>query len=200
MVLLVLCTLGTSVAFPTARTGPLTSMLLPTAKGTPKIFSACIAGVSKEANPAVAAPGRALLQVTTGPQEAIQRALILTNKRLDTVVLVPILAERKKFRDGYNKTARVSVIMSFLLCISSSYTLGADASRGRARIFCAAAREITEPTATTDTSRTRGPYLQVGSASPVLLAFLRPPPGKERLLERGTLAFIHSFQVVGQLI
>jgi hypothetical protein len=200
MVLLVFGTLGGSVAFPTARIGPLASMFLATAKGTPKIFPARIAGVSKEANPTVTALDHAVHEARTDPQEAIQRALILTNKRLDPFVLAPILAEREKFRDGYNKPVRLSVIMSIVLGISSSYSLGAEASRGRARIFCATAREISEPDRATDASGTCGPRLLLGPAPPLLPAFLRWPPGKERLLGKETLAFISSFQVVGQFI
>lgn len=200
MVLLVFGTLGGSVAFPTARIGPLASMFLATAKGTPKIFPARIAGVSKEANPTVTALDHTVHEARTGPQEAIQRALILTNKRLDAFVLVPILAEREKFRNGYNKTDRVSVIISVVLCISSSYSLGAEASRGRARIFFAVARGIARTAGTTHPSRTSGPRLHVGPASPPLLTFLRWPPGKKRLLGKATLAFILSFQVVGQFI
>jgi hypothetical protein len=62
--------------------------------------------------------------------------LILTNKRTGAVVLVPILTEREKFPDGYSKTARFSVKMLIVKSMSSSYSLDAKASRGRARIFC----------------------------------------------------------------
>jgi len=95
--------------------------------------------MSEEANAAVAAGDRAPLEMGTTSEDGVQRDLILTNKWVDAVVLVPILAERVKFRDGYNKTARVSVIMLIVVCISSSYSLGAKASRGRARIFYAVA-------------------------------------------------------------
>jgi len=110
-------------------------MVLSTAKGTAKILSARIAGMSEEADPAVAAAHRAVLQIRTTPQDGVQRDLILTNKRLEAVVLVPILAKREIFRDGYNKTAKLSAIMLIGFCISSSYSLDAKASRGRARIF-----------------------------------------------------------------
>ena len=186
--------------FPAAAISPLATMFLPTAKGTPKIFSAGIAGVGKEADPTVAARDGALHQVRTGPQEAIQRALVLTNDRLDAVVLVPILAEREKFRDGYNKTARVSVIMSVLLCISSSYSLGAEASRGRARIFYGTVRESGQRDRATDPSRTCGPHLQVVAASPLLVDFPARLPGKELLPGKEAVALIPSFQVVGQSI
>jgi hypothetical protein len=53
--------------FPTARISPLASMLLPTAKETPKIFPACIAAMSKEADPTVPAPDHAAQQVRANP-------------------------------------------------------------------------------------------------------------------------------------
>ena len=64
-------------------------------------------------------------------------AVQLTNKRTGAVVLVPILAKRKKFRDGYNKIAGFSAKILIGFCISSSQSLDAKVSRGRARIFCA---------------------------------------------------------------
>ena len=107
------------------------------AKGTAEILPVLVAGMCEEANPAVAAVYRAALKTRTNAQGGIQRALILTNKRTGAVVLVPILAKREDFRDGYSKTARFSVKMLICFCISSSYSLDAKTSRGRARIFCA---------------------------------------------------------------
>jgi hypothetical protein len=69
------------------------------------------------------------------PQDGVQGQLILTNERLGAVVLVPILAKSKNFRDGYSKRDRLSVKMLIVLGMSSSYSLDANASRGRARIF-----------------------------------------------------------------
>jgi hypothetical protein len=68
-------------------------------------------------------------------QDGIQRQLILTNKRTDAAVLMPIRAERKEFPDGYDKNARFSVRMPSVFSMPSSYSLDAKASRGRARIF-----------------------------------------------------------------
>ena len=68
-------------------------------------------------------------------QDGIQCQLILTNKRVDAIILVPILAEGKKFRDGYSKKARFSVKMWIVFGIASSYSLDAKTSRGRARHF-----------------------------------------------------------------
>jgi hypothetical protein len=112
-------------------------MVLAAAEGTAEIKPVRIAGMRKEANPAVAAPRCAALQSRMPPQEDIQRELILTNKRKSAVVLMPILAKRKDFRDGYQKIAKFSVKMLICFCISSSYLLDAKASRGRARIFYA---------------------------------------------------------------
>jgi hypothetical protein len=89
----------------------------------------------------VAAPHRAALQIRTIPQDRIEHQFILTNKRTGAVVLVPILTEREKFSDGYSKTARFSDRMLSVMSMSSSYSLDAKASRGRARIFYASARK-----------------------------------------------------------
>jgi hypothetical protein len=119
----------------------LAAMVLPAAKGTAKIPAARVAGVRQEANPAVTAPHRAVPQIRTIAQDAIQQQLILTKKRKTPFVLMPIVAKREEFRDGYNKTARFSVKMLIVLCISSCYSLDAKASRGRARSFLCARAE-----------------------------------------------------------
>ena len=69
------------------------------------------------------------------PQDGIKCELILTNKRKGPVALVPIFAKRENFRDGYKKTVKFSVKMLIGFCISSSYSLDAKASSGRAGIF-----------------------------------------------------------------
>ncbi len=107
-------------------------MVLSTTKGTAEIPTTRIAGMRTEANPAVAAAHGAALQIRTIPQGCLQRQLILTNKRTGAVVLMPILAKRENFRDGYGKIARFSVKMLICFCISSSYSLDAKASRCRA--------------------------------------------------------------------
>ena len=61
------------------------------AKGTAEILPALVAGMREEADPAVATVYRAVLQTRTNAQGGIQRALILTDKRMSTLVLVPIL-------------------------------------------------------------------------------------------------------------
>lgn len=106
--------------------------------------------MSEEANSAVATTHGAVLPIRMIAQDGIQRELILTNKRSGTVVLVPILAKREKFRDGYNKTAKFSVTMLIVCCISSSYSLDTKASRGRARIFYASALKIAQRIRATD--------------------------------------------------
>ena len=68
-------------------------------------------------------------------EDGIQRQLILTSKRTDAVVLMPIFGDPKEFPDGYDKNARFSVKMLIVLCMSPSYSLDAIASRGRPGIF-----------------------------------------------------------------
>ena len=103
-------------------------MVMPAAtKGAAEILAASVAGMSQEANPAVAAPYRAVAQLGMIAQDRIQRELILTNKQIGPFVLVPILAKREYFRDRYSKTDRLSVKMLMVFSISSSYPFDAKA-------------------------------------------------------------------------
>jgi hypothetical protein len=110
-------------------------MVLPAAELAAQIPAARVAGMREKAYVAVATPHHAIPQVRTVSQEGIQRDLILTNERLSAIVLVPILAKSKNFRDGYRKTTTFSVKILISLGIPSSYPLDANASRGRARFF-----------------------------------------------------------------
>jgi hypothetical protein len=165
--LLVPSALGRSIVLLAPRVGALTATVLPTAKLATEIQPARVAGMREEANPAVAAAHCATLQVRTVSQDGIQRDLILTNERLGAIVLVPILAKGKNFRDGYSKTTRFSVKMLIVFGIPSSYPLNAQASRGRAGIFHASAETITPRIRTTD------PRV---SNSPTSSSFLAPQP------------------------
>jgi len=127
--------LGRLIVFSAALVAPLAAMVLPAAERTAEIPTPGIAGMCEEANAAVAAVHRAVPQRRMLPQDGVQGQLILTNERLGAIVLVPILAKSKNFRDGYSKRDRLSVKMLIVLCMSSSYSLDANASRGRARIF-----------------------------------------------------------------
>jgi hypothetical protein len=119
------------------RVAALATMVLSAAEGAAEIQATRVARMRKESNPAVAAAHRAVPQIRAIPQDGIQRDLILTNERLGAIVLLPILAKSKNFRDGYSKITKFSVKMLIVCCISSSYPLDANASRGRARIFYA---------------------------------------------------------------
>jgi len=89
----------------------------------------------QEANATVAAVDRTACQTGMIAQDGIQRDLILTNKRTNEVVLMPIRAKRKEFPDTYDKNTRFSVKMLIVFCTPSSYELDADAARSRARFF-----------------------------------------------------------------
>ena len=89
----------------------------------------------EEPNPTVATSHGAVLQIGTVSQKGIQSELILTNKRTSAIVLIRIFAKRENLGDGYRQMAKFSVKMLSGLCISSSYSLDAKASRGRAGIF-----------------------------------------------------------------
>jgi hypothetical protein len=94
-----------------------------------------ISRMRQEPNSTVAAVDRTACQTGMIAQDGIQRELILTNKRTDAVVLMPIRAKREEFPDGYDKNAKFSVRMLIRFCMSSSYSLDANASSGRPRIF-----------------------------------------------------------------
>lgn len=110
-------------------------MVLAATQRTADILPIRISRMREEANPTVAAVDRTASQTGMIAQDGIQRKLILTNKRINAVVLMPIRAKREEFPDGYDKNAKFSVRMLSPLCMSSSYSLDANASRGRARIF-----------------------------------------------------------------
>ena len=95
----------------------------------------------QEANRAMTAVDRAACQTGMIAQDPIQRDLILTNKRTGTIVLMPIRAKCKEFPGGYDKNAKFSVKMLIVLGTPSSYELDANASRSRARFFCASAKK-----------------------------------------------------------
>lgn len=124
-----------AIVLSTPLIGPLPTMVLAAAERAAEILAARVTGMRQETYPAVATANCAVLQIRTIAQDGIERVLILTNKRIGVVVLVPVLAKRENFRDRYNKIARFSVKMLIGFCMSSSYSLDAKASRGRARIF-----------------------------------------------------------------
>jgi len=147
---LVSLAVGRLIALPATRIGTLAMVMPAATKGAAEILAASVAGMRQEAYPAVAAPHRAVAQLGMIVQDRVQRELILTNKRIGAFVLVPIFAERKDFRDGYSKSTRFSVKMLMVFGISSSYSLDAYASRGRARIFYAPTQKIAQPSRTID--------------------------------------------------
>jgi hypothetical protein len=62
-------------------------------------------------NPAVSTVSHARLELGIGLQDGVQSDLILLNKRSGAIVLMPIRAEREKSLDGYDKKARLSVMI-----------------------------------------------------------------------------------------
>jgi len=139
-----------SVILPGPLIGTLATMVLSAAERATEIRATRVTGMRQEADPTVAAANRAVLQIRTIAQDGIQRVLILTNKRIGAVVLMPILAKRENFRDRYDKIARFSVTMLIGFCITSSYSLDAKASRGRARFFYRSTQKIAPPIRASD--------------------------------------------------
>ena len=133
----------------------------------------------QKANSTVAAVDRTACQIGTIAQDGIKRNLILTNKRTSAIVLMPIRAKRENFAGSYNKNARFSVKMLILLCISSSYELDANASRGRAGIFRAStpkSEQWTSAAAGRDTN-----------CQPPLLGFMQPDHSEHNTWRRPEL-------------
>ena len=102
-----------------------------TTEFTAKILPTRISRMRQEADPTTAAADRTACQTGMLAQDGIQRQLTLTNKRKDANVLMPFWRNRKEFPDGYDKKAKFSVRILIVFCMSPSYSLGAEASRGR---------------------------------------------------------------------
>lgn len=81
----------------------------------------------EKANAAQLAGNEATLQLQLGMRlhDRVQRSLILTDKRVSAIVLVPVIAKRENFPDRYDKKARLSVTMLSVLHTPSSYLLDA---------------------------------------------------------------------------
>lgn len=136
---------GSAVVGRTPLVGTLPGMLLPATERTTQVRAMCVAGMRQKANAAVCAANNATPQFGMGLEDRIQSGLILTDKRLGAIVLVPVIAKRENFPDGDDKKARFSLIMLSVLHTPSSYLLDAKASRGRARFFYARKRTPSLP-------------------------------------------------------
>ncbi len=73
--------------------GLLATVVLAATEGAAEIAPVGIARVRQEANATLAAVHRTACQIRTIAQDGIERQLILTNKRVGAVVLVPIRAK-----------------------------------------------------------------------------------------------------------
>ena len=110
-------------------------MVLTATELTAEVPPIRISRMRQEANSAVATVHRALSPIRTIAQDGIQRELILTNKRISAVVLVPIARKGENLLQRYDKNSRFSVMMRILYDTPSSYRIEAKASRGRTRFF-----------------------------------------------------------------
>ena len=86
-------------------------MLAATAEGTTQILTTGVPGVGKEPNPAVTAVRHATLELGMGLQDRVQRDQVLPDERPGAIILVPIGPKREKLLDGYDKKARLSVMI-----------------------------------------------------------------------------------------
>ena len=93
--------------------------MLPAAEGTAQVNAASIAGMCKKPDAAMAATDGTALEVRMVTQDRVQSDLILTNKRVRAVVLVPILRKGENLLDGNDEKDRFSVMMRRLHTPSS---------------------------------------------------------------------------------
>ncbi len=129
-----------SIVRGTTSVGRLSTSVLPAAERTTQVRATCVPRMREKANPALLAAQRGNAPAADsgmGLHDRVQRSLILPDKRLSAIVLVPVIAKRENFPDRYDKKARLSVTMRSVIITPSSYLLDAKASRGRARIFVA---------------------------------------------------------------
>ena len=119
----------------TALAGSLLPLMLSTAEGAAQVPPARVAGMGQKANPTMQTVRDTAPQMRMRRQQGVEGHLIVLNKRLDAIVLMPVLAKSKNFRDGDHKRARFSVMIGSLFCTPSSYRVDVNASTGRARIF-----------------------------------------------------------------
>lgn len=117
-----------------ALAGLVLTVMLATAERTAEITSTGIARMRQKANTAVNATGDTPVQVRMSGNDRVERVLVLTNKRINTLVQVPIFAKRKEIADGDDKKASDSVTISNL-DTPSYYSIDAKASRRSTRFF-----------------------------------------------------------------
>jgi hypothetical protein len=116
----------------------LSSVVPSTAKGTEKIPPTGITRMSEKPYSAVPTASQATLQLPITLHGLVERLLILLSERDNAILSMPIGTKRETFRQSDDKNARFSVMIRMLLNISSSYTLEAEASRGRTGSFLCA--------------------------------------------------------------
>lgn len=124
---------------------PLPPEVCSTTEWTTQVLSAGVAAIGQEPNSAVHAVHRTVAQLRMQLQDGVQFRLIVTNKRMSAIILVPVGPKSEKLPDRDDKKARFSVRMRTVLFTPSSYFIDARASRGRTRIFCAPFRRHAAP-------------------------------------------------------
>ena len=121
----------------TPLAGTLPAMVLAAAERTTQVYTAGIPGMGEKANSAVTAASDATLPFRKGCEGGIQRKQVLLNQRPGAIVLMPIRPKGEELPDRDNKKAKFSATIPMFLRTPSSYLTEANASRGRARFFCA---------------------------------------------------------------
>jgi len=128
----------------------LATVVLAATERAAEILAIHVPWMREKANSTVATVDRTVRQIGTIAQDGIDRQLILTNNRVDAIVLMPIRAKGKEFPGGYDENPRFSVRMLSVLFTPSSYELDANASRSRARFFCVLCQIVSKPAGASD--------------------------------------------------
>jgi hypothetical protein len=166
-------------------------MMLAAAERTTQVRAARIPGMGEKADPAVNAGNHTSLQFRLRRDSRVQPQQILLDYRPDAIVLMPIRPNREELPDGDDKKAKFSATIPMSLCTPSSYLTEANASRGRARFFCAPTEA--RPDSRIQRPNPHRPPHQICSPTATLPPSQRSPTTTWK--KRKTPS---SFQVVGQ--
>ena len=145
------------------------------AERTTQVVATDILGGREKPNAAVDTARHAALKSRMDVQCLVELRLILQDKRLGAVLLVPIGPKRENLREPDDKKTRFSVIIEMFLCTPSSYQTDAKLSIGRARLFLRCGQESPASVGTTRSAliidpgpsdcRLRGDSLRVTSSA-----------------------------------
>lgn len=145
---------GSAVVSGAALVGTLPPVMAPTTERATQIDPIRVTRMRQEPDPAVDALHGTATQLRMRLQHRVQCGLVLPNKRISAIILVPIQTKREKLLDADNKKARLSVTIGGALHTPPSYRPGALAPRGRTGIFVALTKKFAAVSRSNRTPRT----------------------------------------------